>query len=76
MLAEMKADKIADRECMKQMMTRTDSNRERDQEDPKRMMKETDANMDANQAKAKGKQEKMLPECEKTLNLVRQKLDP
>jgi hypothetical protein len=27
--ARMEADKIADRECMKQMMARTDNNRER-----------------------------------------------
>jgi hypothetical protein len=32
------ADRIVDRECMKQMMTRTDDNRERDREDLKRMM--------------------------------------
>jgi hypothetical protein len=49
------ADRIADRECMKQMMARTD-----DQEDLKRMMKEMDAKMDGNQTKANGKQEEML----------------
>jgi hypothetical protein len=49
---ERNADRITDQECMKQMMARTDDNRERDQEDLKRMMKE----MDANQAKADGKQ--------------------
>jgi hypothetical protein len=47
-LEQMKADRIADRECMKQMMARTDYNRKRDWEDLKRMMKEMDAKMDTN----------------------------
>jgi hypothetical protein len=49
----MKADRIADREYMKQMMGRTDGNWERDREALKGMMKE----MDANQAKVDGKQD-------------------
>jgi hypothetical protein len=47
------ADRIADRECMKQMMARTEENRERGREDLKRMMAEMYAKMD-------GKQEEML----------------
>jgi glycerol kinase len=45
---------------MKQMMARTDDNRERAREDLKRMMKEMNTKMDANQAKAGSKQEEML----------------
>jgi hypothetical protein len=71
-LVEMKADKIADRECMKQMVARTDDNRERDREDLKRMMKEMDAKMDTNQAKAT-KQEEMLTRMREEINLVRRK---
>jgi hypothetical protein len=52
---KVEADRIANQECMKQMMARTDDNRERDQ-DLKGMMKE----MDANQVKADGKQEEIL----------------
>jgi wobble nucleotide-excising tRNase len=43
-----KADRIADRECTKQMK----AERKGDQEDLKRMMEEINAKMDANQAKA------------------------
>jgi hypothetical protein len=53
---ERKVDRIADQECMKQIVTRTDDNRERDREDLKKMMKE----MDVNQAKADDKQEEMM----------------
>jgi hypothetical protein len=42
------ADRIVDRECMKQMMARADDNQERDREDLKSMMEEMDVRMDAN----------------------------
>jgi hypothetical protein len=51
---------------MKQMMARTDDNRERDREDLKRMMKE----MDANQAKADGKLEEMLARMREDIKSV------
>jgi hypothetical protein len=54
-------DRITDRECVEQMMARTDDSRERDREDLKRMMKEMDAKTDTNQAMAT-KQEEILAE--------------
>jgi hypothetical protein len=50
-LDEMRADRIADRECMKQMMARTDDNRERDLDDLKGMIFKMSAKMDAHHKK-------------------------
>jgi hypothetical protein len=57
---EILADRIAGRECMKQMMARRDDSRERDREDLKKMMKEMNTTTDAIQAKADSKEEEML----------------
>jgi hypothetical protein len=43
-LEQMKADRIAHREFMRQMMARAGDNRERDREDLKEMMARTDDN--------------------------------
>jgi hypothetical protein len=48
---ERKADRIANRECMKQMMARTDGNWERDQDDLKGVMAKVRAEMDTHHKK-------------------------
>jgi hypothetical protein len=62
MREEMKADRIAHREFMRQMMARTDDNRERDQDHLKEMMAKTCAETD----KLDAHQEKTLAHREAT----------